>query len=279
MSEETKVISLSKLIRYNNKLKPLVITDAEIADTNKLRLKYLDNNTKELTLPSGGGSPVFPTRSVTRIPMYFEIHFQIQDGNDDQVSSKLNIPLDFAKDIIKIYSKTQSSRTPLGFTVISDVTEAKKLNDYDTVFLAAVNCNPKEFYDIDYEIVVSMETSFGDFNLQSAPFISAVNDALDNAGEQAITLPETIPAQSVAGSRSELQIYASSGENKNRYILKAVLLSDDFTAGDRATSNNTVSIRHNGDGSIASASVSFRLSLEEVEADSTAVTFTETVIQ
>lgn len=273
MSNETKSVNYSSLIRYNNKLKPLVITDANV-NGDKLTLKYLNNNTKELTLPSGG-SPSFPTRSVTRIPTYFEIHFQIQDSSDSQVESKLNIPLDVAKDIIKIYSKTQSKTTPLGFTLVSDVTEDKAENDYDTVFLAAVNCNPKEFYDIDYEIIVSIETSFGNFNLQSSPFITAINEALDNAGEPTVTLPGTIPTQVVTGSGSSLQLYASSGENKNRYILKAVILSDDFAAGDRAVSNNTTSIRTR---TPESASVSFRLALDSVENDSTSTTFTETVI-
>ena len=277
MSNETKSVNYSSLIRYNNKLKPLVITDANVNE-DKLTLKYLDNNTKELTLPSGGSS--LPTRTVTRVPMFFEIHFQIvQDtsfGMDSQVESKLNIPLDVAKDIIKIYSKSQDNLTPLGFTLVSDVTEGKAENDYDTVFLAAVNCNPKEFFDgIEYDIVVVIETSFGNFNLQTAPFMESISEAREQAGEYPIELPETVPAQVITSSSSTMQIYASSGENKNRYILRAVLGTTDFSNGSRSISNGTVSIRP---FETPSASVSFRLVLDEVEDDPTSVTFTETIL-
>jgi len=276
MSNETKSVNYSSLIRYNNKLKPLVITDANVNE-DKLTLKYLDNNTKELTLPSGGSS--LPTRTVTRVPMFFEIHFQIvQDtsfGMDSQIESKLNIPLDVAKDIIKIYSKSQSKLTPLGFTLVSDVTEGKANNEYDKVFLAAVNCNPKEFYDgLEYDIVVVMETSFGDFNLQTSPFMESINEAREQAGEPTVELPETILAQVITSSSSTMQIYASSGENKNRYIIKAVLGATGFSNGSRSISNGSVSIRPFG----ASASVSFRLVLDNVEDDPTRVTFTETVL-
>lgn len=277
MSNETKSVNYSSLIRYNNKLKPLVITDANVNE-DKLTLKYLDNNTKELTLPSGG-SPSFPTRSVTRIPTFFEIHFQIvQDtsyGMDTQIESKLNIPLDVAKDIIKIYSKSQDNLTPLGFTLVSDVTEGKANNDYDTVFLATVNCNPKEFYDIDYEIVVGIETSFGNFNLQTSPFMESINEAKEQSGEDPIELPETVPAQVITGSSSSMQLYASSGENKNRYIIKAVLGAGNFTNGSRSISNGTVSIRP---FETPSASASFKLVLDEVEDDPSLVTFTETIL-
>ena len=148
----TKAINLSNLERYNNKLKPLVVTDAEVVD-NDLQLKYLDNETKTVSLPeapkavsdaeisnneiqltftdsdtktlelpespkavsdaeiSGNDLQLtftdsdtktlelpgasFPTRTVTRIPTYIEIHFQLGVFDDGflQINEKLNIPL------------------------------------------------------------------------------------------------------------------------------------------------------------------------------------------
>lgn len=276
MSNETKSVNYSSLIRYTNKLKPLIITDANIVDTSKLELKFLDNDTKQLQLPSGGGS--LPTRSVTRIPMYFEIHFQLCERSDgsDPLDEKLDIPLAVAKDIIKIHSVTGDITKELGFTVVSDVTATKKRNDYDTVFLAVVNCNPIDFAIISYRVYVTIDNSFGFFNLQTEPIITSINSALVSDGKEPITLPETIPCQVIRSTESSLEIMNSSGQfSRNYYELTACINSTGFeeSAYGESVFNETISVGHN----IGTAN--FRLILDNSSLDDTPYTFTETVIQ
>ena len=335
----TKAINLSNLERYNNKLKPLVVTDAEVVN-NDLQLKYLDNETKTVSLPEApkavsdaeisnneiqltftdsdtktlelpeapkavadaeisgndlqltytdsdtktltlpGGSAVFPTRSVSRFPTFFEVHFQfVESYYYSERDGKLNIPLEMAKDIIKIYAKTSDGLvTELGFANITDVTESKKTYDDDTVFLVAVNCNPKNFYDLDYEIYFSINTSFGNFDLVTAPIAQAVRDAASRAGESAPELQETRPAQVIRSEKSNILLFNSSSsddpESGNYYVIRAVLYSDDFTRGDRSFYNDTISIAPGW----AFVSVSFAPILEDVRLNSTMVTFTETIL-
>lgn len=304
----TKAINLSNLERYNNKLKPLVVTDAEVVN-NDLQLKYLDNETKTVSLPEApkavsdaeisnneiqltftdsdtktlelpGGSAVFPTRSVSRFPTFFEVHFQFAESfYNSERDGKLNIPLEMAKDIIKIYAKTEDGLvTELGFANITDVTESKKTYDDDTVFLVAVNCNPKNFYDLDYEIYFSINTSFGNFDMVTAPIAQGVRDAASRAGESAPELQETRPAQVIRSNISNILLFNSSSsddpESGNYYVIRAVLYTDDFTRGDRSFYNDTISISH----AFGLISVSFKPILEDVRFNSTMVTFTETIL-
>ena len=304
----TKAINLSNLERFNNKLKPLVVTDAEVVN-NDLQLKYLDNETKTVSLPEApkavadaeisgnelqltytdsdtktlelpGGSTVFPTRSVSRFPTFFEVHFQFAESYYySERDGKLNIPLEMAKDIIKIYAKTEDGLvTELGFANITDVTESKKTYDDDTVFLVAVNCNPKNFYDLDYEIYFSINTSFGNFDMVTAPIAQAVRDAASRAGESAPELQETRPAQVIRSEISSILLFNSSSsddpESGNYYVIRAVLYTDDFTRGDRSFYNDTISIAP----AWAFVSVSFKPILEDVRYNSTMVTFTETIL-
>lgn len=335
----TKAINLSNLERYNNKLKPLVVTDAEVVN-NDLQLKYLDNETKTVSLPEApkavsdaeisgndlqltftdsdtktlelpeapkavadaeisgndlqltytdsdtktltlpGGSAVFPTRSVSRFPTFFEVHFQFSESFAySEQDGKLNIPLEMAKDIIKIYAKTSDGLvTELGFANITDVTESKKTYDDDTVFLVAVNCNPKNFYDLDYEIYFSINTSFGNFDMVTAPIAQGVRSAASRAGESAPELQETRPAQVIRSEISSILLFNSSSsddpESGNYYVIRAVLYTDDFTRGDRSFYNDTISIALG----FAFVSVSFKPILEDVRFNSTMVTFTETIL-
>ena len=364
----TKAINLSNLERYNNKLKPLVVTDAEVVD-NDLQLKYLDNETKTVSLPeapkavsdaeisnneiqltftdsdtktlelpespkavsdaeisgndlqltftdsdtktlelpeapkavadaeiSGNDLQLtftdsdtktlelpgasFPTRTVTRIPTYIEIHFQLGVFNDGflQINEKLNIPLSMAKDIIKFYTRNSNTYSPLGAIKVTDVTATKANNQYDTVYLAAVNCNPKECYDLSYSAYLVLETSFGDFNLQTAPLMESIEEAASQAGDPAPTYPETIPAQVTAHSESELFQTAGTGwggnSGANYYVYRAVLVTENFNRGDNADwSNQNISINGNR------ASVHFDLIFEDAQYEGTPVTFTETVIE
>jgi hypothetical protein len=304
----TKAINLSNLERYNNKLKPLVVTDAEVVN-NDLQLKYLDNETKTVSLPEApkavadaeisgndlqltytdsdtktlelpGGSAVFPTRSVSRFPTFFEVHFQfVESYHYSEKDGKLNIPLEMAKDIIKIYAKTSNGLvTELGFANITDVTESKKTYDDDTVFLVAVNCNPKNFYDLDYEIYFSINTSFGNFEFDPAPIAQAVRSAASRAGVSPPELQETRFAQVIRSEISNILLFNSSSsddpESGNYYVIRAVLHTDDFTRGDRSFYNDTISINP-GFGFV---SVSFKPILEDVRFNSTMVTFTETIL-
>ena len=304
----TKAINLSNLERFNNKLKPLVVTDAEVVN-NDLQLKYLDNETKTVSLPEApkavadaeisgnelqltytdsdtktlelpGGSTVFPTRSVSRFPTFFEVHFQFAESYYySERDGKLNIPLEMAKDIIKIYAKTEDGLvTELGFANITDVTESKKTYDDDTVFLVAVNCNPKNFYDLDYEIYFSINTSFGNFDMVTEPIAQAVRYAASQAGESAPELQETRPAQVIRSEISSILLFNSSSsddpESGNYYVIRAVLYTDDFTRGDRSFYNDTISIARG----FAFVSVSFKPILEDVRYNSTMVTFTETIL-
>ena len=184
-----------------------------------------------------------------------------------------------AKDIIKIYAKTEDGLvTELGFANITDVTESKKTYDDDTVFLVAVNCNPKNFYDLDYEIYFSINTSFGNFDMVTAPIAQAVRDAASRAGESAPELQETRPAQVIRSEISSILLFNSSSsddpESGNYYVIRAVLYTDDFTRGDRSFYNDTISIAPGW----AFVSVSFKPILEDVRYNSTMVTFTETIL-
>lgn len=282
MSNETKSVNYSSLIRYTNKLKPLVVTDASIVDTNKLELKFLDNDTKQLQLPSGGGGSL-PTRSVTRIPMYFEIHFRLcEHGEYDSLDEKLDIPLSVAKDIIKIHSVTGEITKELGFTVVSDVTETKKRDDYDTVFLAVVNCNPMDSCMASYRLFVTIDSSFGFFNLQTAPFVSSINSSLVDSNDDPVelpepfALPETIPCQVIRSSQSSREIERSSGQyTRNYYELTAYINTSGFAVSiyGEAIYNETVGIAHE------TGTADFRLILDNASYDDTPYTFTETVIQ
>jgi len=335
----TKAINLSNLERYNNKLKPLVVTDAEVVN-NDLQLKYLDNETKTVSLPEApkavsdaeisgndlqltftdsdtktlelpeapkavadaeisgnelqltytdsdtktlelpGGSTVFPTRSVSRFPTFFEVHFQFSEtfAHSEQ-DGKLNIPLEMAKDIIKIYAKTSNGLvTELGFANITDVTESKKTYDDDTVFLVAVNCNPKNFYDLEYDIIFSINTSFGNFEFDPEPIAQGVRYAASRAGESAPDLQETRFAQVIRSEKSSILLFNSSSSDDpvlgNYYKIRAVLYTDDFTRGNRSYYNDTISLSL----ALGFVSVSFKPILEDISYNSTMVTFTETIL-
>lgn len=256
---------------------PKAVADAEISG-NELQLTYTDSDTKTLELP--GGSAVFPTRSVSRFPTFFEVHFQFSEtfAHSEQ-DGKLNIPLEMAKDIIKIYAKTDNGLvTELGFANVTDVTESKKTYDDDTVFLVAVNCNPKNFYDLEYDIIFSINTSFGNFEFDPEPIAQGVRYAASRAGVSPPDLQETRFAQVIRSEISSILLFNSSSsddpESGNYYVIRAVLYTDDFTRGDRSYYNDTISLSP----ALGFVSVSFRPILEDISYNSTIVTFTETML-
>jgi hypothetical protein len=183
-----------------------------------------------------------------------------------------------AKDIIKCFAQNSYTYSPLGAIKVTDVTETKANNQYDTVYLAAVNCNPKECYDLSYSAYLVLETSFGDFNLQTTPLMESIEEAAEQAGDPAPTYPETIPAQVTEHSEAELFQTAGTGyggnSGANYYVFRAVLVTEYFQRGENANwSNQYISINGNR------ASVHFALIFEDAQYVGTPVTFTETVIE
>ena len=218
-----------------------------------------------------------PTRSVTRVPLYFEIHFRLSNY-DGYVESKLNIPMEIVKDIVSV---EDDDDRPLGYTVISDITETAKEDDYDTVYLVAVNINPRGFYGqysggIVYGLQLNFKASFGDFSLQTEPFMDSINEMFENMGEEPITLPETLPAQVIGASRY-LSIYKGSDENnRNKFKVYAVLETDGFNYEEgKFIRNDTVGLNYYDNDRF---SVAFDLELQNVANDETPYTFTETVL-
>lgn len=137
---------------------PTSVVDGAIVDTNKLELTFSDQTTKQLTLPSGGSSPV--TRTITRVPMYFEVHFK---NSNDSIKYTLN-----ANDVKSLFTFSTTSEEGYDYIshpngiVVTDVTSTKALNANDTVFLVAVDLvNPRIFNDHENPIKIGCNKSFG----------------------------------------------------------------------------------------------------------------------
>lgn len=137
---------------------PTSVIDGAIVDTNKLELTFSDQTTKQLTLPSGGSSPV--TRTVTRVPMYFEVHFK---NSNDSTKYTLN-----ANDVRSLFTFSTKSEEGYDYVshpngiVVTDVTSTKAHNANDTVFLVAVNLvNPRLFHENGDPIKIGCNKSFG----------------------------------------------------------------------------------------------------------------------
>lgn len=154
---------------------PTSVVDGAIVDTNKLELTFSDQTTKQLTLPSGGSSPV--TRTVTRVPMYFEVHFK---NSNDSIKYTLN-----ADDVKGLFTFSTTSvggydyvSHPNGI-VVTDVTSTKALNANDTVFLVAVNLvNPRMLGENGNPIKIGCNKSFG--NIQYSYDIEGTTQTLNS---------------------------------------------------------------------------------------------------
>lgn len=167
---------------------PTSVVDGAIVDTNKLELTFSDQSTKQLTLPSGGSSPV--TRTVTRVPMYFEIHFKVgkvaessstvSDYDECTADSVLGITAQDVKDIVRVSSKDEYhyEDTPApGGIVVTDVTSTKAYDEFDKVFLVAVNL-AFPYFDIQWGSVVlkfGLGKSFGNITISDSTIIDAIN--------------------------------------------------------------------------------------------------------
>ena len=166
---------------------PTSVVDGAIVDTNKLELTFSDQTTKQLTLPSGGSSPV--TRTVTRVPVYFEIHFKVGEVAESSVfdydectaDSVLGITAQDVKDIVRVSSEDsnsyEESPAPEGI-VVTDVTSTKAYDEFDKVFLVAVNL-AFPYFDIQWGSVVlkfGLGKSFGDITISDSTIIDAINE-------------------------------------------------------------------------------------------------------
>lgn len=152
-----EIITIEKLTRLINRLKPKAVSDITVSD-NKLNVKMLDNTTKELTLPSGGSQQ--QTRSVTRLPLYFEFHF-----NNRNSDAKLGVDYRDVKSLFKFCTLSEEGydemSEPNGI-ISTDVTSTKKRDDNDTVILLAVNMyNPRMIGESHAPIKIYVNKSFG----------------------------------------------------------------------------------------------------------------------
>lgn len=166
---------------------PTSVVDGAIVDTNKLELTFSDQTTKQLTLPSGGSSPV--TRTVTRVPVYFEIHFKVgavaesssNDYDECTADSVLGITAQDVKDIVRVSSEDdyhyEDTPAPEGI-VVTDVTSTKAYDEFDKVFLVAVNL-AFPYFDISWGTVVlkfGLGKSFGNITISDSTIIDAINE-------------------------------------------------------------------------------------------------------
>lgn len=184
---------------------PTSVVDGAIVDTNKLELTFSDQTTKQLTLPSGGSSPV--TRTVTRVPVYFEIHFKVgavaessmYNYDECTADSVLGITTQDVKDIVRVssgdYNYYENTPAPEGI-VVTDVTSTKAYDEFDKVFLVAVNLTNPYVPGAAASMNFSLGKSFGDITISDSTIIGAVNQERQSQGEEQI---QSCSAQIVGG--------------------------------------------------------------------------------
>lgn len=212
---------------------PTSVVDGAIVDTNKLELTFSDQTTKQLTLPSGGSSPV--TRTVTRVPVYFEIHFKVgevaessmYDYNECTADTVLGITAQDVKDIIRVSSESENAYedtpVPEGI-IVTDVTSTKGYDEFDKAFLVAVNLVVPYTRGGSYPsgtIKFSLGKSFGNITISDSTIIGAINQARQSQSEEQI---ESFGAQ-ITGAHPQLSFGSdcSIGPNTNYFEITAYL--------------------------------------------------------
>lgn len=208
MSNE--IITIEKLTRLINRLKPKTVSDLSIS-SNTLNVEFLDETSKQLTLPSGGSSPT--TRSVTRVPMYFEVHFK---SSDDSTKYTLN-----TNDVRSLFTFSTTSEEGYDYVshpngiVVTDVTSTKAYNANDTVFLVAVNLvNPRLLGENKNRIKIGCNKSFG--NIQYSYSFKGTTQTLNSL---------------IYGCYEEIECGAggcSETEYRNYYVIDAVVSAPSF---------------------------------------------------
>ena len=206
---------------------PTSVVDGAIVDTNKLELTFSDQTTKQLTLPSGGGGSSPVTRTVTRVPVYFEIHFKVGKVagsvyDECTADSVLGITAQDVKDIIKVSSEDdlhyKDTPAPEGI-VVTDVTSTKAYDEFDKVFLVAVNLAPLIMGGLYPEgtIYFTLGKSFGNITISDSTIIDAINQ--ETQGQI-----QSCSAQ-IAGGYPQLSFGTDStiGEDTNYFEITAYL--------------------------------------------------------
>ena len=190
---------------------PTSVVDGAIVDTNKLELTFSDQTTKQLTLPSGGSTPA--TRTVTRVPVYFEVHFK---NSNDSTKYTLN-----ANDVKSLF--TFSTPTHEGYDyvshpngiVVTDVTSTKAYNANDSVFLVAVNLvNPRLFGENENRIKIGCNKSFG--NIQYSYEINGTTQTINSL---------------IYGCYEEIECGAGGCDEykyRNYYVIDAIVSEPNF---------------------------------------------------
>ena len=186
---------------------PTSVVDGAIVDTNKLELTFSDNTSKQLTLPS---SSTPTTRTVTRVPIYFELHFKagLVDESPYEsydictADSVLGITAQDVKDIVRVSSEYNSfyedTPAPEGI-IVTDVTSTKAYDEFDKVFLVAVNLAIPYTRGGTYpngSIKFGLGKSFGNITISDSTIMSAINQERQNQSEEQI---ESFSAQ-IAGA-------------------------------------------------------------------------------
>lgn len=176
---------------------PVSVVDGAIVDTNKLQLTFSNNTTKQLTLPS---SSTPTTRTVTRVPVYFELHFKVglvaespyESYDICTADSVLGITAQDVKDIIRVSSEYNSfyedTPAPEGI-IVTDVTSTKAYDEFDKVFLVAVNLAVPYTRGGTYpngSIKFGLGKSFGDITISDSTIMSAINQERQNQSEEQI---------------------------------------------------------------------------------------------
>lgn len=235
---------------------PTSVVDGAIVDTNKLELTFSDQTTKQLTLPSGGSTPT--TRTVTRVPMYFEVHFK---NSDDSTKYTLE-----ANDVKSLFTFSTTSEEGYDYVshpngiVVTDVTSTKAYNANDTVFLVAVNLvNPRLLGENENRIKIGCNKSFG--NIQYSYSFMGTTQTLNSL---------------IYGCYEEIECGAggcSETEYKNYYVIDAVVSTPSFAWSVEYDENNnpTNTLLDN------ISAVTLTLSVDEGKFVNQETTFTEVV--
>ena len=255
---------------------PTSVVDGAIVDTNKLELTFSNQTTKRLTLPSGGSSPA--TRTVTRVPMYFEIHFKVGKVGDGPsgaaydectADSVLGITAQDVKDIVRVSSEDdyhyEDTPAPEGI-VVTDVTSTKAYDEFDKVFLVAVNlavpyfepgCGP-------VSLKFGLGKSFGNITISDSTIIDAINQKTQGQ-------IQSFDAQ-IAGGYPQLSFGpydCSFSDNANYFEITAYIDNQGITDYDSSVYNGWF-----GYNSTRGSNCAFQLQVINKSSLTTPVTFT-----
>ena len=255
---------------------PTSVVDGAIVDTNKLELTFSNQTTKRLTLPSGGSSPA--SRTVTRVPMYFEIHFKVGKVGDGPsgaaydectADSVLGITAQDVKDIVRVSSEDdyhyEDTPAPEGI-VVTDVTSTKAYDEFDKVFLVAVNlavpyfepgCGP-------VSLKFGLGKSFGNITISDSTIIDAINQKTQGQ-------IQSFDAQ-IAGGYPQLSFGpydCSFSDNVNYFEITAYIDNQSITDYDSSVYNGWF-----GYNSTRGSNCAFQLQVINKSSSTTPVTFT-----